>query len=143
MLILHVLDHSIPLHSGYTFRSRSIFEHQRALGWETDHITSTKHADAVDSQPGEETVEGLHFFRTAPRSVLHKLPMANQYAVISDLERRLFEVAKRVKPDLLHAHSPALNGIAAIRVGRRLGIPTGYEVRGFWGDAAVSHGTAK
>jgi PEP-CTERM/exosortase A-associated glycosyltransferase len=143
MLILHVLDHSIPLHSGYTFRSRSIFEHQRALGWETDHITSTKHADAVDSQPDEETVEGLHFFRTQPRSVLHKLPMVNQYAVIRDLERRLFEVAKRVKPDLLHAHSPALNGIAAIRVGRRLGIPTGYEVRGFWEDAAVSHGTAK
>jgi PEP-CTERM/exosortase A-associated glycosyltransferase len=143
MLILHVLDHSIPLHSGYTFRSRSIFEHQRALGWQTDHITSTKHADAVEHQPDEETVEGLHFFRTHPHSVLHRLPMVNQYAVIRDLEQRLFEVAQRIKPDLLHAHSPALNGIAANRVGRRLGIPTGYEVRGFWEDAAVSHGTAK
>jgi PEP-CTERM/exosortase A-associated glycosyltransferase len=143
MLILHVLDHSIPLHSGYTFRSRSIFEHQRALGWQTEHITSTKHADAVAQQPDEETVEGLHFFRTRPRSALHRLPMVNQYAVIRDLERRLLEVAERIRPDLLHAHSPALNGIAANRVGRRLGIPTGYEVRGFWEDAAVSHGTAK
>ena len=52
-------------------------------------------------------------------------------------------MAQRIKPDLLHAHSPALNGIAAIRVGRRLGIPTAYEVRGFWEDAAVSHGTAR
>jgi len=24
MRVLHVLDHSIPLHSGYTFRTRSI-----------------------------------------------------------------------------------------------------------------------
>ena len=144
MLILHVLDHSIPLHSGYTFRSRSIFEHQRRLGWQTDHITSTKHADAVDTQPDEEVVEGLHFFRTAPRSTwLHALPVVNQYAVIRDLERRLTEVAKQIRPDVLHAHSPALNGIAAVRVGRRLGIPVGYEVRGFWEDAAVSHGTAK
>lgn len=144
MLILHVLDHSIPLHSGYTFRSRSIFEHQRQLGWQTDHITSTKHADAVDVQPDEEEVEGLHFFRTQPRSTwLHALPIVNQYAVIRDLERRLTEAARRIRPDILHAHSPALNGVAAVRVGRKLRIPVGYEVRGFWEDAAVSHGTAK
>ena len=144
MLILHVLDHSIPLHSGYTFRSRSIFEHQRQLGWQTEHITSTKHADAVDAQPDEETVDGLHFFRTQPRSRwLRMLPVLDQYAVIRDLERRLAEVARQVRPDILHAHSPALNGIAAVRVGRALGIPVGYEVRGFWEDAAVSHGTAR
>jgi len=144
MLILHVLDHSIPLHSGYTFRSRSIFEHQRQLGWQTEHITSTKHADAVDAQPDEETVDGLHFFRTQPRSRwLRMLPVLDQYAVIRDLERRLTEVARQVRPDILHAHSPALNGIAAVRVGRALGIPVGYEVRGFWEDAAVSHGTAR
>jgi len=144
MLILHVLDHSIPLHSGYTFRSRSIFEHQRQLGWKTEHITSTKHADAVDGQPDEETVDGLHFFRTQPNSRwLRRLPVLDQYAVIRDLERRLAEVARRIRPDILHAHSPALNGIAAVRVGRALGIPVGYEVRGFWEDAAVSHGTAR
>jgi PEP-CTERM/exosortase A-associated glycosyltransferase len=144
MLILHVLDHSIPLHSGYTFRSRSIFSQQRQRGWLTEHITSTKHAAAVVNQPDEETVEGLHFFRTRLHSRwLHRLPVVNQYAVIRDLERRLSEVARQCKPDLLHAHSPALNGIAAIRVGRALGIPVGYEVRGFWEDAAVSHGTAR
>ena len=143
MRILHVLDHSIPLHSGYTFRSRSIFEHQRQLGWQTDHVTSTKHADAAPDQPDEETVDGLHFHRTAKRSLLHRVPVLNQYAVIRDLERRVIEVARQVGPDLLHAHSPALNGIAAVRAGRALGIPVVYEVRGFWEDAAVSHGTAR
>jgi glycogen(starch) synthase len=28
--ILHVLDHSIPLHSGYTFRTLAILREQRA-----------------------------------------------------------------------------------------------------------------
>ncbi len=143
MRILHVLDHSIPLHSGYTFRSRAIFKQQRGLGWETAHLTSSKHADAVEAQPEEEDVEGLHFYRTPRRSRLHAVPVVKQFAVIRDLERRLLEVARRVEPDLLHAHSPALNGVAAVRVGRRLGLPVGYEVRGFWEDAAVSHGTAR
>ena len=35
MKILHVLDHSVPLHSGYAFRTLSILEQQRRLGWET------------------------------------------------------------------------------------------------------------
>ena len=30
MRILHILDHSIPLHSGYTFRTRNILRQQRA-----------------------------------------------------------------------------------------------------------------
>ena len=44
MKILHVFDHSIPLHSGYTFRSRAIVNTQRELGWQTAHVTSAKHA---------------------------------------------------------------------------------------------------
>ncbi|VAY86927.1 hypothetical protein CARN8_1540002 [mine drainage metagenome] len=42
MRILHILDHSLPLHSGYTFRTLSILKEQRALGWETCHLTSEK-----------------------------------------------------------------------------------------------------
>jgi PEP-CTERM/exosortase A-associated glycosyltransferase len=42
----------------------------------------------------------------------------------------------------LHAHSPALNAIAALRVGKQLGIPVVYEIRAFWEDAAVDHGTS-
>jgi PEP-CTERM/exosortase A-associated glycosyltransferase len=52
-------------------------------------------------------------------------------------------VAKIRKPDILHAHSPALNAIPALRVGRSLGIPVVYEIRAFWEDAAVDHGTSR
>ncbi|MDB5823274.1 MAG: glycosyltransferase WbuB [Herminiimonas sp.] len=141
MRILHILDHSIPLHSGYTFRTLSILKEQRALSWETSHITGPKQG------PGgalEEVVDGWHFYRTpTSTSLLSKAPVINQLSVINQLTKRLTEVAKEVKPDVLHAHSPALNGIAALRVGRMLNIPVVYEVRAFWEDAAVDHGTSK
>jgi PEP-CTERM/exosortase A-associated glycosyltransferase len=137
--VLHVLDHSIPLHSGYTFRTRSILQQQRALGWDTFHITGPKHGAA----PGaDETVDGLKFYRTTA-GALAGLPVLNQLDVIGRLAARLLEVAREVRPDILHAHSPALNAIAALRVGKRLGIPVVYEVRAFWEDAAVDHGTSR
>ena len=49
MKILHVLDHSIPLHSGYSFRTLSILREQRALGWTTVQLTSPKHT--MDGNP--------------------------------------------------------------------------------------------
>ena len=135
--ILHVLDHSIPLHSGYTFRTAAILREQRKLGWETFHLTSPKHI--APSAP-EETVDGLSFFRT-PAPSGPRLPGLTEVAQMKATQARLLEVAQRVRPHLLHAHSPVLNAIPALRVGRQLGIPVVYEVRAFWEDAAVDHGT--
>ena len=141
MRVLHVLDHSIPLHSGYTFRTASILREQRVLGWETFHVTGAKHQGGNDL--AEETADGLHFYRT-PRSTgaLAKMPVLNQLEVIRGLEKRLVEIIPTIKPDVLHAHSPCLNAIAALRAGRKFGIPVVYEVRAFWEDAAVDHGTS-
>ncbi len=55
--------------------------------------------------------------------------------------RRLTELARETKPDLLHVHSPVLNALPALWVGRKMRIPVVYEVRAFWEDAAVDHGT--
>lgn len=141
MRILHVFDHSIPLHSGYTFRSAAILREQRALGWETYHLTSPKQAGCSVS---EETVDGLHFYRTPmPRGSFSRLPVLNLFAQMRATEKRLLEVANIVKPDIIHAHSPALNGMPAVRVGRALNIPVVYEIRAFWEDAAVDHGSTR
>ncbi len=140
--ILHILDHSIPLHSGYTFRTRAILENQRKLGWKTEHLTSPKHIQATKKNIKEETIDGLHFYRALPQTgFLSKSPVLNQWAIVSSLEKKLEEVIESVKPDVIHAHSPALNGLAASRVGKRHGIPVVYEIRAFWEDAAVDHGT--
>ena len=144
MRILHVFDHSLPLHSGYTFRSWSIIRGQRAMGWETFHLTSTKHNEAAGEVSPQETFDGLEFYRTAtPTGALARLPVFNQWATIDATIHRLRELIPEIRPDVLHAHSPALNGEAATRVGKEFGIPVVYEVRAFWEDAAVDHGTSK
>jgi len=141
MRILHVLDHSVPLHSGYTFRTLSILKEQRARGWEPLGLTSPKHGS---SEADEETVSGFRFFRTRPRSrIASSLPVLGELALMRQVERRLDSVAREVRPDILHAHSPVLNAIPALRVGKRLRIPVVYEVRAFWEDAAADHGTSR
>lgn len=138
--ILHVLDHSIPLHSGYTFRTRAILRQQQLLGWQTFQLTGPKQGP---SNSDCEQVDGLAFYRSGPaRGLMARLPVLRQLAVIDALELRLLELARELRPDILHAHSPALNAIAALRVGKRLGIPVVYEIRAFWEDAAVDHGTS-
>jgi glycogen(starch) synthase len=139
MRILHVFDHSLPLHSGYTFRSLAILRQQRALGWETHHLTGPKQGSARD---GEESIDGLTFHRTAqPPGWTAGLPLVKDQAIVAALARRLEAVARAVRPDVVHAHSPVLNARAALAVGRRLGLPVVYEIRAFWEDAAAAHGT--
>ena len=138
MRILHVLDHSIPLHSGYTFRTAALLREQRARGWETFHVTSPKQG-AVDAT--EETVDGLHFFRTPAQQAKRPLPLVGEFQLMNALTSRLQSVVDRVRPDIIHAHSPVLNALPALKVGRKMGIPVVYEIRAFWEDAAVDHGT--
>lgn len=141
MKVLHVLDHSLPLHSGYTFRTRAILREQAALGWQTCQVTSTKQGP---SAAPVEQYDSLTFYRTAPTAPwLGRLPVAGQWQVVRDLARRLDAVIALEPPDLLHAHSPALNGLAALAAGRRAGLPVVYECRAFWEDAAVDHGTSR
>jgi PEP-CTERM/exosortase A-associated glycosyltransferase len=141
MRILHILDHSIPLHSGYTFRTRNILRHQNALGWHTLHVTGLKQGPCPVP---EETVDDLHFYRVPGNGgLLGKVPVANQWQVVRTLARRIEQIIEREKPDILHAHSPALNGLAALLANRRHGLPLVYECRAFWEDAAVDHGTSR
>ena len=136
MRILHILDHSIPLHSGYTFRTAAILREQRALGWETFHLTSPKQGPTAAEV---EDVDGLRFYRCpVPESGPAGI---NELRLMRATEARLEQLAREFQPDVLHAHSPVLNAIPAIRVGKRLGIPVVYEIRAFWEDAAVDHGT--
>jgi len=137
--ILHVFDHSLPLHSGYTFRSRAIIAEQRRLGWHTVHVTSSKHPAGGRK---EESADGLVFHRTGA-GLLRAVPVLNQWDVVRTLVPRIVELARVHEVDVIHAHSPCLNGLAALRAGAICELPVVYEVRAFWEDAAVDHGTAR
>lgn len=137
MRILHVLDHSLPLHSGYTFRTRAIVTAQLARGLEVACLTGTR--QGVADGPDPEIVDGITFYRTsAPAPAPSPL---REWREIQALERRLDRLAEEWRPDQLHVHSPVLNALAALRVARRRSIPLLYEIRAFWEDAAVGNGT--
>jgi PEP-CTERM/exosortase A-associated glycosyltransferase len=139
MRILHILDHSLPLQSGYVYRTLGIVDQQRALGWEPMLLTSGKH---YAPGPARERIGEWEFLRTRmPAGLSARLPWVRELTIISDLDRRLDEVIGEVRPQILHAHSPVLNALSAIRAGRRHVIPVVYEIRALWEDAAASHGT--
>ena len=139
MRILHVFDHSLPLHSGYTFRSRAIIQEQRSRGWETVHLTTARH---IRPGPDPEVADGISFYRTPPvTGLVSNLPYLSILAEIDATARRLGEIIELHRPDILHAHSPVLNAMAALKAGKRHGIPVVYEIRGTWEDAAVANGT--
>ncbi|WNO53297.1 TIGR04063 family PEP-CTERM/XrtA system glycosyltransferase [Stakelama saccharophila] len=138
MRILHVLDHGLPLHSGYSFRTRAILKAQMARGWTIAAITGPRHGDARVSF---ETVDGIDFHRTPPPRGWPS-PLG-ELQEIASFGKRIAQVARDFRPDILHVHSPALNAVAALRAGRRSGLPVLYEIRAFWEDAAVGNGTGR
>ena len=136
MRVLHVLDHSLPMHSGYAFRTRAIMRAQAADGLDVRGITGPRHS--ADG-PADETCEGLRFHRTGTAS--GGPPLVAEWREVSAHANAILELAREWRPDILHAHSPALSGLATVRAGRKLGIPVVYEIRAFWEDAAVGNGT--
>jgi PEP-CTERM/exosortase A-associated glycosyltransferase len=138
--ILHVLDHSLPIHSGYTFRTRAILKAQTALGLEVRGVTGPRY------NPDEGVVEqhdGLTFHRAGGTAsgTISGLAGLREWREIAIFAAGIERVVQEWRPDVIHAHSPVLCGQAALRVARRHGIPLVYEIRAFWEDAAVGNGT--
>ena len=136
--VLHILDHSLPLHSGYTFRTRAILKSQQAAGLTVRGVTGPRHADAG---PEIEEIDGLTFHRVAGQFA--GPPGLSEWREIEAFREGIEGVARQWQPEVLHAHSPALCGMAGLRAAKRLGLPFVYEIRAFWEDAAVGNGTGR
>ena len=132
--ILHVLDHSLPLQSGYTFRTRAILKAQRAEGFDVRAITGLRHQAAGSDR---EELDGLVFHRT--RGEAGGPAGLRELREVNALAGAIEALIERWRPDIIHAHSPALCGLAARRVAKKHNIPLVYEIRAFWEDAAVEN----
>lgn len=143
MRVLHVLDHSLPMHSGYAFRTRAIMRAQLADGLDVRGLTGLRHTTETSGAgfAEGETCEGLHFHRST--GTPSGPPLLREWREVRAQADAIERLAQGWRPDVLHAHSPALCGLAAIRAGQRLGIPVVYEIRAFWEDAAVGNGTGR
>jgi PEP-CTERM/exosortase A-associated glycosyltransferase len=137
MRILHVLDHGLPLQSGYTFRTRAIMKAQAARGWQVAAVTGPRQGPASATA---ETEDGLTFYRTPG---VRRAGMLGEIAGVAGFARTIGRACDHFAPDILHAHSPVLDALAAWPVARLRGLPLVYEIRAFWEDAAVGNGTGR
>jgi glycogen(starch) synthase len=135
--ILHVLDHGLPARDGYVTRTMGLAAAQRGFGWDPVLFTGPRQGPTAAAL---EHADGWALHRTSPPDSVPWLPGLAEWAETAHTTRRLMRVAREILPDILHAHSPALNALPALRVGRALGIPVVYEIRAFWEDAAADQG---
>ena len=66
--------------------------------------------------------------------------VAEEKILIKYFMRRIIEVAKQEKAELIHAHTPYRVGLPALRAARKLNLPFVYEMRGMWEETAVANG---
>ncbi|HWI14794.1 MAG TPA: glycosyltransferase [Burkholderiales bacterium] len=132
MRVVHILDHSIPRATPYARHTMYMLASQRALGWETFQLTGPNHGGGTVT---EEMIDGWLFYRTPrPGGILEGIPGVSALEYIGEIAYRIERLARRVRPHILHVHSPALNAVPALHVGRRVGIPVVYGVRAPDGD---------
>jgi glycogen synthase len=103
-------------------------------------VTSPRHEDFEHKC---ETVDGVDYHRlrwpgiTAP---LRKIPLLSHSLSMVALTKEIRRLAEALKVDLIHAHSPATNGLAAVRAARESNLPLIYELRYYDEDAAAGRG---
>lgn len=140
--VLHVLDHSWPVLSGYSIRSRNLITAQHGLDYCLTVVTSPLH-QLDNPTAADVTVDGIPYTRTPivgslkNRALEERWPMAREYAVVRLLRQQILRIIAREDVQLLYAHSPALCGLAALQAARKAGLPCVYEIRAFWEDAAA------
>ncbi|WP_373446127.1 glycosyltransferase family 4 protein [Salinicoccus bachuensis] len=130
--ILFVLNKAYPVINGYTVRSDEMIQRVKEhgyhpiiatrLGWTPEHEgydTPARYDDGIDAHYIDRSDEYLTY-RTPLRTYFE------QYA------REITTIVERERPHIIYAASNFQNAYAALAVGRRMDIPTIYEVRGLW-----------
>jgi glycogen(starch) synthase len=139
MRVLHVLDRSLPRVAGYTTRAAAILEQQAALRLEPVALTGVRQGEDAVS----ERIDGVMYHRTPASAALAGLrgaPGLGEVAEMAALGSRILAVHREEPIELVHAHSPVLCGLPAYAAARYLGVPSVYEIRAFWEDAAEHRG---
>src|SRR5215471_6635166 len=145
--VLHILDHSWPVLSGYAVRSRNLIAAQHQVGESVRVVTGPLH-QLDDPTASDLVLDGGPYFRTpidswfADLALHRRWYLAREREVVRLLRQRLLAIVREHPVRLLYAHSPALCGLAALQVARKCGLPFIYEIRAFWEDAADRNGAS-
>jgi PEP-CTERM/exosortase A-associated glycosyltransferase len=145
MKILHVFELSIPdFEVGYTIRGKYMVENQKRHGLEPVVVTSPI---VKGFRPGiwKDVIDGITYYRTnfikSPNNETSKIiSYWTRFRMLQRYRKAVLNIIKKERPSIIHAHSSYANGIAANYASKKTGIPSIYEIRGFWNETEVAEG---
>jgi len=133
--VLMALHNSLPYDAaGYAVRSQQIIGNLRGLGLDVLAATRVGYPWDLQKHMGkpyrpEDEVGGVRYVRLSdPACTIGDA----ESAYIEGYARRLAELAGPWGAGVIHAHSNYLDGLAAARAARRLGVRSVFEMRGLW-----------
>ncbi len=138
MRVLHVLHSSLPNLSGYSIRANYIMRCQEELGMICDVVTSSQHPN---NETLREAIDGRTYLRTPTQP--DRRTGIRELAMMHALKNTVEKAVREFRPDIIHAASPVLVGLPALRVARKHKLPFVYEVRDLWENASVDRGKWK
>jgi glycosyltransferase involved in cell wall biosynthesis len=136
--VLCALHNSLPYNSGgYATRTHGLLSALVRLGWNVSGVTRLGYPQDLPAHrdlPFEASsrVGAVSYFRVPGRA---RATMEEHLAAFTD---ELLRLALQEQPQLLHACSNHVYGLAACAVARALGVKSVYEVRGLWEITRIS-----
>src|ERR1051325_5003252 len=112
---LHVLDHSWPILSGYSVRSRDLIAAQHQLGQSVMVVTGPLH-QIDDADASGLTLDGTPYFRTSiagtftSTALSRRWPGVREWQIVRLLRNRILQLIDTYGIEVVCAHSPALCG---------------------------------
>jgi PEP-CTERM/exosortase A-associated glycosyltransferase len=113
------------------------------MGMQPAVVTSSLHQQD-DASSADTILDGVRYWRTTignsffGLAILRRWPVLREVGIVRLLRKRIETLLDNESFDLIHAHSPALCGIAAWQASRSRHLPFVYEVRSFWEDADLA-----
>ncbi|MVZ89974.1 glycosyltransferase [Microbacter sp. ANSKLAB05] len=133
----YLLHNSLPYHSaGYATRTQGLLKALNEDGWDAGGVTRYGYPlDLTGFDPdfavSDSVVDGVQYQRLV-RNVtfpVKKAPIERYVTQYADAAEPLIRADR---PMILHSASNHWNGLVTAELGRRLNLPTVYEVRGLW-----------
>ncbi|MBP9087894.1 MAG: glycosyltransferase [Kofleriaceae bacterium] len=135
--VVYVAASSLPYHSaGYGARTHALMRALHQRGWDMDVVARPGYPnDRWDYPhwalaPASLRIDDIPYWFAPNRAKLRFARDIEAYHL--DATAQLEARCRDLRPALIHAASNYNCGLMAAEVGRRLGIPVVYEVRGLW-----------
>ena len=133
--ILHMVGRVLPeTQTGYTLRTQYTAKAQQRKGLPVAIVGQTGVTDTNSTSIEHYRYQEIDYYLLPGSS-------RNQIMIDRWLEEnieQLAELVRRLKPSILHGQSDFFNALIVNAVGRKYGIPTVYESRGFWEESWLS-----